>query len=197
MLCTTGWISSWRTFLHSIDVSLVFPRGTLFDAHLLAAGVLVATIGYYKASKASEVDVEFHVARAHTNLTDAGGSRGAQVEHMLIRVNTYDPETPDRSWPSDLTAGMDDHMAQLPALKTVTMETIMADECATLTDRLVSMHASGRLRRRTCEEAQKIAQAVERGDRAYLEVVSPLWYSSNHAKSREVWYVDVSWFVMA
>ena len=55
---------------------------------------------------------------------------------------------------------MDDLMSLLPCLKTVTLETADARDVADLEERLILLRASGRVRRRTCEEAQQICRSV-------------------------------------
>ena len=93
----------------------------------------------------------------------------------------------------DWLAAMEDHILALPYLRTVTLETIDANESAEAAEKLPSLRASGKLRRRTCKEAWVIAQEALRNpvaDAKIESVVSPLWYSDEYQKyERDCWCV--------
>ena len=90
-------------------------------------------------------------------------------------------------------------LTTLSFLRTVTLETTDEAESADLAERFPVLRNGGRLRHRTCTEAQKLAQDVQRNVAGYVEqhgAVSPLWYSDDYRGDRDQWYVDVLWTCM-
>ena len=103
----------------------------------------------------------------------------------------------------DLLATLDNSIAQLPFLETLILETRSDSESAAaeLMEKLPLLHGSGRVRRRTCKEAQRNAQEALRDPARYSKndgVVSPLWFSDAFKGiPRETWCADAlqSWFL--
>lgn len=150
-----------------VNLTPFFKSGSL-TLHL---GVLLATIshGDWKAG------LEFHVVYSGPEIPLNPQSKPhARAEHIIIRSHHL-LDTPD----GNILESMDAPMARLPALRTVTLETLDADGHAGLAEKLAGLHASGKVRLRTFEEAQQVAQAAVQNPRGYTEdqgVVSPVWH---------------------
>ena len=121
----------------------------------------------------------------------------ARVTHVVIRLDT-------RWWTLDGTHSLGDFLtfadisiAQLPFLRTATLETTDENETLELADKLPQLSGSGRLRRRTCEEALKTAEEASRYPAGHLQdqgVVSPFWISRSDLSkdnSRKKWCANV------
>ena len=80
-------------------------------------------------------------------------------------------------------------MTQLIHLRAVILETKLDSESSSLEERLIILRASGRVHRRTCNEAQEVTRNAYEGmdtlDARYVE--SPLWYLSEREPERVHW----------
>ena len=119
----------------------------------------------------------------------------ARIERMVLRLETMALEAHDPAY-IDRIAAIENDILTLPRLRTVTLETIEADESAELAEKLPRLHAIGKLRRRTCKEAQAIAQEALRPPAAGAKtegIVSPLWFSDEFDEDdRDRWCVNRS-----
>ena len=111
---------------------------------------------------------------------------------MVIRMSVFrklqDPTL------ANAMASIDGLMATLVHLRTVTVETLGRLENTALEEKFSESHNSGRLRCRTCGEAQRIARRAANNPEAYSEqwgVVSP-WYWDGYDSERDRWCVGVS-----
>ena len=132
---------------------------TLVHHLTVILGVLSLARGQPEYGAAHALEVEFH---AYTGLGLEGtpghaGGTSARVEQMVLRLDTMTLEAYNPAY-IDRIAAIEDHILALPRLRTVTLETIKAEESAELAEKLPKLRASEKLYRRTCEEAEAIAQ---------------------------------------
>lgn len=156
----------------------------------LHPGVLIANI---LSNRDQNVDLESHVVYSLPEIPLNPQSKPhARAEHIVFRshdlLGTFD---------GNILESLDAHMARLSAVRTVTLETPDASGHAGLAEKLAGLHASGKVRLRTFEEAQQVAQAAVQNPSGYTEgqgVISPLWHSDtgNLKLHRERWCVNCS-----
>ena len=138
------------------------------------------------------IEVEAHVATRFPDPPEALGKsrRHARLEHIVLRLdyprcNELDPSFPDK------IAVLDELMTRFPHLRTVTLETIDERESMVMASQLPLLSNSGKLRRRTCKESQKVVQEA-RNNRGLMEdgcVVSSMLHS---VRTQTLgWYVNV------
>ena len=127
-------------------------------------------------------------------VSSLAGNSNARITQIVIRLDTIVLQAGDPTY-SDRLGFIEDRIRLLPYLQAVTLETIQEDESAELAVKLPMLRSSGKLRRRTCEEARTIAQDALRsssGDSEIKGVVSPFWYSDEYKdKGRELWCANV------
>ena len=140
------------------------------------------------------LDVEAHVQpelEGDANLRDGGSAR---VKHIVIRINTFHSKIKDPTY-ADRIARIEQPIVTLPYLRTVTLETTDEEESTELVANLPLLHQSGKLRCRTCEQAQSTALEARRNPVSEVEdqaIVSPLWYSDRYKNdARSLWCVNV------
>ena len=136
----------------------------------------------------SLLEIEAHVRSAPHN-----GAR-ARVVHVVIRIDTVHWKIVDPDY-ADRMSSIESPLSTLPLLQTVTLETIEEYEGIALVSKLPILNHGGTLRRRTCEQAQRIAQKALQRPVGYAgdpEVISPLWNSEEYNNSqRKAWCVPV------
>ena len=83
---------------------------------------------------------------------------------------------------------MEPPLTQLPSLRTVALESPDADGYAGLAERLPALRAAGKVRTRTCNEAQQLGKEGKQ-DSGDEGAVSPLWYpgAERFSWERERW----------
>ena len=144
----------------------------------LLSGVLTVSI------KSRSLDhllmAEFHVKRTQRTVNGVITlSQRAHVQHVVLRLDT--DVCKKHSWAySVAVAAMDEPLSHLPELQTVTLETPRVERSRHTAERLVRLTASGRVRRRTCEQAYRAAKRARINPDDYSDdrgVVSPLWHS--------------------
>ena len=147
----------------------------LFVSHRLLGVLLLEPF----SASGGCLQVEFHVASGLEGI--AGGETRARIAHILIRLDEAELERRNATY-TDSIAAMQTHMIVLPYLQTVTLETTSEDESGKLAASLRLLQNNGKLRRRTCEAAQIIADnRGEVGGNAGAEsVLSPLWCSDDY-----------------
>ena len=171
----------------------------------MVAGVLSVSLNlsYPPTDRKNMFEIEFHV-QSHLHDSDNINSIArARVTHILVRFDTLLLAQAAPAY-MDTVTSMEMAMNVLPELRTVTLETIEEEESAELADRLDVLANSGKLRRRTCEEGQKITEEAQCNLDHVGEwvVVSPLWQvegdlgmesdESHRVKERRRnWYVSV------
>ena len=139
------------------------------------------------------MEVEIHVSSALEVIPQLGSRGRARVAHIVIRLDVPRSKREEPKY-ADAIASIQGPTAALFHLRTVTLETTDEADSAELVDKLALLSSSGKLRRRTCREAQQIAQVASRDPAGYDEnqgVISPLWYSDEYSRhQREKWYVN-------
>lgn len=170
-----------------VHVSLTpFLKSSSLTLH---PGVLLANV----YDGVQNVDLEFHVVYGLPEIPLNPQSKPhARAKHIIIRLHGL-LCTPD----GNILESMDAHMVQLSALRTVTLETPDISRHTGLAGKLAGLHASGKVRLRTFEEAQQVAQAAVQNPSGYTEgqgLISPVWHSdTGDLKShREKWCVNRS-----
>ena len=106
----------------------------------------------------------------------------ARVTHIVIRLDTRWWELDENDTLANLVRSMADPILQLPFLRTITLEVREREKSSKLMEKLPAVFDSGRLHKRTCQEARDVAQAALRNPIEYTEdcgVVSPLWFSDD------------------
>lgn len=158
-------------------------------------GVLLTEIRSVGATLSAEL--ELHVAYGTPDIfaDPQSAEHGARVEHIVIRLNTLEPDVCSLL-DGDMLESMEAFMARLAHLRTVTLETPREDGDAGLAERLARLRTSGRLRIRTCKEAQQAAQVAQQNEGDCTDeqgVISPLWYLGEDKDwRRNKWYATLS-----
>ena len=190
-------MSAWPWKRH-IVLALVCGMSVSTLVHHLTVilGVLSLACSQREYVDGHTLQVEFH---AYTGFGLEGtpghtGGPDARIEQMVLRLDTMALKAHHSAY-IDRIAAIEDHILALPRLRTVTLETMKAEESVVLADKFPKLYASGKLRRQTCKEAWVIAQEALRNpvaDSTTESVVSPLWYSDEYnVDKRNYWCVTL------
>lgn len=154
-------------------------------------GVLLAKFRLESAIR-DHLEVEVHVCSAPEAIGSFAVESAARITHIVIRLDPLRWEIEDAGYAKRI-ASFEDPLATLTHLEAVTLEAIEEEESARLVRRFPSFHKNGKLRRRTCEEAQRTARTALEDPAALAEgfdVLSPLWYSDEYSvRDRNQWCV--------
>ena len=153
-----------------------------------SVGVLSATLSTHFGQR-SAIEIEAHV---QSDIENDDDSLHARVVHIVIRLDTLQLERLNLPY-EEAIASMDGPLAALSRLRGVTLETIDDDESYGLARQLDSLHSTGKLYRRTCEEARKVVEDVRRqSDSVTMDGLSPLWFSDKYSNDeRFAWCVII------
>ena len=142
------------------------------------------------------LEVEIHVGQSSSleNASEMTSSRGVRVTHIVVRLDVLRLQLEDLTY-IDTIASIQEPSASLSCLRTVTVETTDEAENAEVVEKLPMLDHSGKLRRRTCKEAQTVAQEALQcpGYSEEWGIVSPLWYLNEYEDwQRNQWCADLS-----
>ena len=129
------------------------------------------------------LQVEIHIC---SDLKSSGAAElerdgSARVTHMVLRLDACWWTIGKAHFLGNLLTSIDQSIARLPFLQAVTLETTSNYMSATLMEKLPLLQGSGRLRRRSCKEAQEIAREALSNPGGYSVdqgICSPLWLSN-------------------
>ena len=161
----------------------------LVNHSITLAGILLVEFKLVASDEPRpNLEVEIHV-RAGLESATLTHSPSTRVTQIVIRVDTLNWSA-DASVDVDQVPSIEEPMTTLPQLQTVTLETALEEESAELVQMLPTLNRRGQLERRTCKQAQSIAQEARNSLVGYAEeqgTISPLWYSdeySDHERNR-------------
>ena len=161
------------------------------------AGVLLmqinTSLSIARYTRRPVLEVEIHVRPQFESVDRLECGGNARVTHVVVRLDTVRWSIEEPTFANRI-AMIEGPLMALPYLQLVTLETTDRKEGTELIRELPLLHTSQKLSRRTCREAQEIAQEAEYFPPDYAGehgVVSPLWYSDAHSYYRDEWCVVV------
>ena len=147
----------------------------------------------FRVSDAFMLQIELHARGGFEDAAPRRRRACARVVHVVIRLATFRSGIRDVIY--DRISSVEGSVEMLPQLRTVTLETRSQEDSVGLVERLPTLRGSGKLHRRTHEEAQRMASKARQYLAGHAEeegVISPLWYSEQYTDDeRYFWCVGL------
>ena len=171
---------------------------SMIVSHLTTmSGVLHARFRMFPSYKSIPfLEIEIHVQPVLGTVSSPGTGETTRVVHVLLRIDTFGWEIVNPAY-TDLVASAQSYMATLPYLQTVTLETMELAESTEMAERLTMLRGNGKLRRRTCQEAEAIVLEAFTNPTTNTDeqgILSPLWYPDGPT-SEIIVYSNYDWYV--